>query len=226
MCTMFCRTPRRAAKSVSSPGMNGSTPALSRVRPRRMLRRFSQPPRHQALSQNQASDHAELRTRRGLGLVLRRSSRLRASTNPAALRSFSLSHDSRLQSALQRLKQRLGAVRQNAPYAAAASAASAACWAFGCSLVNGKLRNTKRRSLPSRRCNSFTIRVVARTHRRGERHARSLHLARHEPWISQGGAGGDAASPSPRRCGRRSPWSTRRDHGAVTRSGYRRGGNS
>src|SRR5438552_5744645 len=46
---------------------------------------------------------------------------------------------------------------QKAPCAAAASAASAACCALGCSLVSGKLRNTNRRLLPSRRCSSLTI---------------------------------------------------------------------
>src|SRR5947208_12662887 len=63
----------------------GASAALSRMRSRRLLRRFSQPSRHQALSQNQAPHYAQLRAGRGLGLVLCRSARVRAGAASRAL---------------------------------------------------------------------------------------------------------------------------------------------
>src|SRR5438128_4446196 len=49
----------------------GPPAGLRRVRPRRVLRQFPGQARHQAFPQDAARDHAQLRARRGLGLVLR-----------------------------------------------------------------------------------------------------------------------------------------------------------
>jgi hypothetical protein len=50
----------------------GSSPPLSRVRPRGLLRLLTPQARHQTLPPHPASHHAFLRTRRDLGLVLHR----------------------------------------------------------------------------------------------------------------------------------------------------------
>src|SRR5207245_4624950 len=49
----------------------GASPSLPRVWSCRLLRRFSQPPRHEAFPQDEASGDAALLAWRGLGLLLR-----------------------------------------------------------------------------------------------------------------------------------------------------------
>src|SRR6266700_3430307 len=58
----------------------GPSAALPHLRPRRVLRQLTHPPRHQTLPQSPPSGHPVVRARRGLGLLLpRRSVRRRAS---------------------------------------------------------------------------------------------------------------------------------------------------
>ena len=76
-CSPFVPTGRTAAAApnASRSATHGFTSAVPHVRSRRLLRRFEEQARDEALSRDQPPDHHLARTRRGLELVLYRRTR-------------------------------------------------------------------------------------------------------------------------------------------------------